>query len=484
MRRRFGMGLSALVLSALVLPGQEWSRFRGPNGSGLAPDFGYPVEFDSTQNLVWASPARPGKSSPVLSRRHVFLTASEGEKLYTQCFDRDSGELAWERSLERPRQEIAHEWNDPAASSPVTDGENVYAFFRDFGLVAYDAGGRTLWDRPLGSFSNYMGLASSLILHEDVLILLVDQGGASYLAAFHIDDGRRIWKADRDDRLSWSTPVLRRPDDGEPEIITAASHRIDAHSVRTGSLLWTWTGLSAAIAPSPVLADDAVYAVGYGYQDPLPFGPTLARLDRDGDGRLSPSEYGRNAWLAHVGKTRGGPERVVTREAWDAAFPRSPSGLLAVRLASGADGPRELWRYERSLIGVIPSPLALDGVLYFVKNGGVLTALDAETGEVLKAGRLTGAIQPYSASPVAAEGRVYLAGEHGDIAVVQAGRDWQVLAVNRLEEPIFATPALSGGSLYIRTAGALHRFSSRSAPKPVSPNPEIQPQRKEQQKGE
>ena len=150
--------LFAFSLAALA---EEWTRFRGPNGSGVSGDSGYPVEFSRGKNMLWRTPVRPGKSSPVLTRDRIYLTAAEGRKLYTLCHDRKSGGLLWERAIEQPRAEIQNRLNHHAAITPVTDGENVYVFFKDFGLVSYDRQGRERWATPLGPFKNTQGLSSS-----------------------------------------------------------------------------------------------------------------------------------------------------------------------------------------------------------------------------------------------------------------------------------------------------------------------------------
>ena len=450
------------VLVSVPCHAEEWSRFRGPNGSGLASDSGYPIEFDKTKNLVWRTPVRKGKSSPVLSERHVFLTAYEEGKLYTQCFDRSTGELSWERFEPRTRSEIAHGLNDPAANSPVTGGENVYVFFRDFGLVAYDAEGGVRWRVPLGPFTNSMGNAASLVLSGESVILLADQEEDAHIASYRSSNGELNWKQSRGALVGWSTPVLYQPQGRELQIVTATSSQVNAHSAATGDSLWVFAGTSPAVAPSPLVAGDTVYSFGYGIQVALPFAPRLSKFDKDEDGQISPEEYGDDAPLAMVGKHYGEANEYVTQEAWDKffRFADKPSALVAVRLNPETMEPRELWRYERNFVGVVPSPILVDGILYLVKNGGILTAFDAETGEVIKAGRVNGAIDPYSASPVSAEGRIYFATEAGNVAVVKAGRDWSVETVNSLGEPIYATPALSRGRIYVRTEAALYSFGT------------------------
>jgi outer membrane protein assembly factor BamB len=149
---------------------------------------------------------------------------------------------------------------------------------------------------------------------------------------------------------------------------------------------------------------------------------------------------------------------IVTKEEWDAKQLEvmGPNCLVAIRLERNPLRARELWRYEKNFTGVIPSPLLYDGVLYVVKNGGILTSFDPETGQVFKTGRLPGALGGYSSSPVAAEGKLYLASEDGKVSVLHAGRDWDVLNVNDLGEGCYATPALSAGHVYIRTSEALY----------------------------
>ena len=187
---------AALFLLSLAA-GDDWTRFRGPNGSGVSADTGFPTEFGPDKNLVWKTPVRPGKSSPVLTSRHIFLTAFESGKLFTQCFDRRTGRLLWERSEPRPRQEDVNRLNNPAAITPVTDGENVYAFFKDFGLISYDPAGAVRWKVPLGPFTSSMGLGASPILAGDSVILLADQRDNSYIAAFDRRPHRYMGARDR-----------------------------------------------------------------------------------------------------------------------------------------------------------------------------------------------------------------------------------------------------------------------------------------------
>src|SRR6266851_6345795 len=161
--------LLQLALSILpsAAPGENWTRFRGPNGSGVSKDTAFPVEFAKNKNAIWRVPVRRGKSSPVLTDHHIFLTGFENDKLFTQCFDRETGKLVWERAERRSRNQDVNLMNNPAAITPATDGENVYVFFKDFGLISYDPAGNVRWRVPLGPFTNTMGVAASPIVAED-----------------------------------------------------------------------------------------------------------------------------------------------------------------------------------------------------------------------------------------------------------------------------------------------------------------------------
>lgn len=447
----------------LVATAEEWSRFRGPNGSGVSNATGFPTEFGKEKNVTWRAAVRPGKSSPVLTEDRVFVTGAENGKLFTQCFDRATGKLLWERAEERSRDEQVNALNHHAALSPVTDGEHVYSFFKDFGIFAYDKDGKPLWKVPLGPYIVSMGLGASPILANGNVIVQADLLEDSFIAAFSADSGEMKWKTAREEGEGWATPVLA----SSGEIATIGRGMFGTHTSSSGKRTTTLTGLSPAIVASPVLDGDVVYLFGYGNDEPPPFASRLARLDRNGDQKLSPDEYGQDAFLRSIGKYGGNRDGIVTAEEWDERQRGilGHNGVMAIRL--GADGPKELWRTKKALNGVIPSPLVYQGVIYVVRNGGILLTLDAATGEILKEGRVTGALGGYSSSPVAADGKVFLANEEGKIAVLEAGRSWKVLAVNDLDEPCFATPALSRGQLYVRTGQALYRFET---PEPQSPS--------------
>ncbi len=460
---------AACLFFALTAPlaAEDWTRFRGPNGSGISLASGYPAEPGNGESIAWKTPSRFGKSSPVLTDRHVFLTAFQEGRLYTQCFERASGKLLWERAEARPKPGMLHKLNEPASITPVTDGENVYVFFRDIGLFSYSPDGKLRWKTPLGPFTNAEGLSSAPIVADGKLIVTVDQRiGGSYIAAFNLANGETLWRTTRPYEAGWATPILRRNANGESEIITVAQRCFDGYSVATGKRLWSTTGLSPAVVASPVLEGNTVFAFSYGYEEPAPFEAALGRSDRNKDGKIQADEIGGDSWLYQIAWYKGDRDGTIVQDEWDAAFREitSPSSLTAIDLGAKVPGAagRELWRYEKSFVGVVPSPLLYKDVLYVVKNGGILTSFDPKTGAVLKTGRLGNAIESYFASPVAAEGRIYFVSEAGKIVVVEAARDWQVRSVHPLGEESYSTPALSQGRIFLRTAEHLYCFATAS----------------------
>ena len=283
----------------------------------------------------------------------------------------------------------------------------------------------------------------------------------SGIAAFDRRNGELRWKTPREEMDGYATPLLYQPAGAAAAIITASRGQLGAHRVDNGKRLWSWNKLSPSEVASPILVNDTLFTFGYGNDRATPFSVPLQKYDQNGDAKLTPDEYGEDAYLKGVGLFVGNTDGIVTQEEFDFRQNLSggPSGLLAIQLgADAATTPRELWRYEKSFVAVVPSPLHYEGVLYVLKNGGLLTSFDPKTGSVSKAGRVAGALAGYSSSPVAAEGKIFIASEEGKVTVLKAGAEWDVMQINDLEEGCYATPALANGSIYLRTNDALYRF--------------------------
>jgi outer membrane protein assembly factor BamB len=339
----------------------------------------------------------------------------------------------------------------------------VYSFFPEFGLVSYDADGNERWKTPLGPFSNENGHSSCPIVAGENIVLVLDQMVGSFIAAFDKRNGEVRWRTPREEMDGYATPLIYQPSSPEAAVITVSRGQVGAHRVDNGKRLWSWKHLSPSEVASPILVENTLFTFGYGNDTARPFSIQLQKYDKNRDGKLTPDEYGDDQYLNGVGLFVGNRDGTVTQEKYDFRQNMSvaASSFLAIQLGPGATAmPRELWRYEKSFIGVVPSPLYYEGVLYVLKNGGLLTSFDPKTGAVMKAGRLEAAPGSYSSSPVAAEGKIFIAGEEGKVTVLKAGAEWTVLQINDLDEPCYATPALVEGSIYLRTHDALYRFAT------------------------
>ncbi len=465
----------ALYLSILAAPliGADWPQFRGPNASGVSDATHLPVQFGPSKNVIWKTDLPPGHSSPVISADRIFVTAFDAGKLYVIAMDRSTGRITWRREVPRPRKQELHKSNSPASPSVATDGKNTFAFFTDFGLISHGSDGEERWRLPLGPFNNPFGLGASPILANGKVIQVCDSETGSFLIAVDQKTGKVAWRVERPDMTrGFSTPVLYQPKDGGLQVLVAGTNRFIAYEVDTGKEIWSVHGLTWQMKPTPIVNGDVAYILGWaggadqGSQEQI---PTLAEIlkdyDANKDGKLAVSEaplrYKKD--LAESDLDRDG---FYDEREWNKFIEKrsSVNSVMAVRLGGSGDMTAKsiLWRYYKSLPNA-SSPVLYKNVLYLVKEGGILTALDAATGTVLKQGRLTGALEFYYSSPVAADGKIYAASEGGHIAVIKAGADWEILAVNDVEDEVTATPAPLDERLYVRTRSALYCFGNDAA---------------------
>ncbi len=450
----------------------EWSRFRGPNGSGVVDTQGLPVEFGPEQNVVWKTPLPSGHSSPILWANRIFLTAVEDGKLLTICLDRSTGEILWRRQAPREREEKLDKRNNPASPSPVTDGEGVYVFFPDYGMLAYDFDGNERWRFPLGPFDNVYGLGASPILVDGKVILVCDQQTGSFLLAVAKEDGRTLWKTERPEAKSGhSTPILYEADDGSRQILVSGSFLLTAYSVDTGEKIWWVSGLSFEMKSTPVIDQGTVYVNGYGSPLNQPgnqvevatYQEARAKKDADGDGRFTSEELEDDprakGWMAFF--TDLNSDGFLDEEEWGfyRAALASKNGILGITLGGRGDMSEKniRWQYHRA-VPQLPSPVIYQDVLHMINDGGIVTSFRPQTGEVIAQGRIKDAVDSYYASPVAADGKIFFVSESGKVAVMKPDGKLQVLAVNDLDDLCYATPAIADGRIYLRTRGALYCF--------------------------
>jgi outer membrane protein assembly factor BamB len=406
---------SALAFAAAPTPGdgeRYWPQWRGPLASGVAPRARPPVEWSETKNVKWKVevPGR-GLSTPIVWGDQVVVTAAvPGDKPGALAFRvlsyaRGDGKLLWNQAV---REEVPHEGTHQdgshASGSVVTDGERIYASFGSRGIHALDMTGRKVWEKDLGRMSIKMGFGegSSPALHGDRLVVNWDHEGGSFIVALDTKTGKELWRVPRDERTTWATPFVV-VQGGAPQVVTSGTNKVRSYDLGTGALVWEGPGLTPNAIPTPVSGDGLVYLT---------------------------SGFRGNA-------------------------------LLAVKLAAAKGDvtgtPAIAWRYDQDT-PYVPSPLLYQGGLYFVKsNSAILTRLDAATGEKSFSDRVA-TLQNVYASPVAAAGRIYLVERGGATAVLEAGRELKVLAVNTLSDGFDASPALVDEDLYLRGHKYLYRI--------------------------
>jgi len=449
----------------------QWERFRGPDGTGVSESAGLPSAFGAGKNLIWRTELPPGHSSPVIAGGRVYLTAVEHDHLYTLCLEQSSGRILWKREAPRPRREKLHSLNSPASPTPVTDGENVYAFFPDFGLLSYTRDGKERWRLPLGPFKNVYGIGASPVLADDVVALVIDQDKNSFIVAVGRGDGKVRWQKPRPEALSGaSTPTVVKSSAGPSLILAPASFRMDVYSARDGEPVWWVRGLPSEMKSVPVVVGDLVYISGFNTPENDPgrqvARPTwqelLARDDANKDGAIQKEEVSdaltKRYWEFIDTEGRG----KIGEKEWTLhlAVMGAENGLYVFQMGSRGDvTSRLVWKYQRS-VPQLPSVVVYRDVVYMLNDKGVLTTLDAATGQMLRQDRVRGLSDNYYASPVAGDGKIFLASHNGVVAVLRAGGQQELLAANPLDEEIFATPAIAGGRLYVRTVSALYCFGT------------------------
>jgi outer membrane protein assembly factor BamB len=450
------------LLLATFISGEQWSQFRGPNGTGVSTTTGLPDTFGPAKNVIWKTELPAGHSSPVLTDDRLFVTAHTSDKLLVMCLDRKTGKILWQREAPRAQQGRLQNVNGPASPSPVTDGSNVYVFFQDYGMLSYDRDGKERWKLPLGPFNMFYGFGASPILVDDKVILPVDQDHpTSYLIAVDKNSGKVRWKVDRPIVISgYSTPVVYQPKQGPKQIVIPESFQLSAYSVADGKRVWWVRGLACEMKSIASQDGEYLYINGWGFpqnqpgqQIPtIPFEDALAKYDKDKDRHITKAEA-------------TGAEKMdkIDAKDWEVfrAMLGSENGLLAIKMGGEGDQTATAirWRYQKP-VPQVPSTLLYKGVLYMINDSGILISFNPATGEVLKQGRLHGAIDKYFSSPVAADDKVFLVGQGGQVSVLKAAGDWQVLAVNELDDECFATPAIADGRIYIRTRSALYAFGN------------------------
>lgn len=420
-----GAGLSFLAGKASA---GNWPQWRGPDGSGISTEKNLPSEWTPTKNIKWKT-AIDGRahSSPIVWGNRVFLTTAVegaevqgakaakhmlGDKEFVHpdsiganrkhafkvvSLDRDTGKVLWQATAwEGTPYDDRHRKSSYAASTPATDGKMVYAYFGSEGLYAYDFKGKLAWKAEVGKIATLgMGTATSPILYENLVILQCDEdnGTTSFIVALDKKTGKEVWKTPRQIQVSWSTPLLVRTS-SRAELIASGTEAIIAYDPATGKELWRHKGVESNAIPSPVANNEMVYLVA------------------------------------------GYPAKIA----------------LAIRLGQSGDltgTPNVLWKYAKGT-AYVPSPILYGDYLYLTTDRGILTAIDAKTGEVKYEGGRIPIPATFTASPVAFEGKILMTSEDGDTFMVKAGPKHEILGTNSVGEPVYASPAIADGRIFIR----------------------------------
>jgi outer membrane protein assembly factor BamB len=471
---RFAAALSWwAILTASALAGDSWPQFHGPNATGLASDeHKLPADIGPDKNLIWKTALPPGHSSPVIHGDHIYLTGARGQSLLTIAIDRKTGRVLWEVEAAHKQLETVHKSaGSLAQSTPATDGERVVSFFGSCGLFCYDTMGKQLWHMPLGPFNNDFGAGSSPIIVGDRVILNQDHDTDSFLAAIDKQTGKTIWKTDRSEfPRNYSTPIIWEVG-GKKQIVVVATLRAVGYDFDTGKEIWTVRGLARIINMTPLVGGDgilyiAAWSPGAEVSDRItvpPFDEILAKNDNNKNKMLEEDEVPAGPLKERFPQIDRNKDGHIDREEYETMrqiFAAANNVVLAVKPGGKGDITQThvLWKQTRS-IPYVPSPVYYKGHLFMVKNGGMVSCLDAKTGQPAKQDRVPGSANYYS-SPVAGDGKIYLVSQRGELSVISAEPQWKVLSRARFDEDVFATPAIAGGRIYLRTNEYLYCFGT------------------------
>jgi len=449
----------------------EWPRFRGPNGSGVADHAKPPVEFGPDENLKWKTSVPGGLSSPIIAGDNVVITAFEDGKLYTIGYKLKDGKETWRAEAPTKKLEAYHKTEgSPAASTAATDGKRIVSYFGSCGLRCYDFKGKDLWKFEMlpAATGGDFGTGVSPIIADGLVVLVRDEMKDSKIIVLDATTGLRKWEQARLPATSYCTPVVWDTPRGK-EIVSAGHARMVGYDLKTGAEKWFVNAMPAACIPSPVVSGGTLLFAGGGggaddkeFQMPT-FDSILKDLDKDNDGALSKEEADKalHGFFDNQDLNKDGK---ITRDEWDALrkfFSEGKNSAFALKSGGIGDiSSHLLWRKTKGLPWITSALLYRDQYI-MIKDGGIVTAYDAKTGEQVYQERAAAAGQ-YYASPVAANGHIYFTSlQDGTVTVLKAGSEKpEVVATNpKLGERTAATPAIGRDTLFIRTDKHLYAFA-------------------------
>jgi outer membrane protein assembly factor BamB len=441
-------------------------------GTGTLPD-----QFDSPETLRWRVALDAGHSTPLLRNGKIFLTTSraEAQELATVALDETTAQELWRRPIKVPRLEQTHAIGSPATATLACDGQRLFAFFGSYGLICYDLEGKQIWERRLGPFQDEYGAGSSPVLLDGKVILNEDHDVDSFLMAFDAATGKALWRTARPDAVrSYSTPVIWTHQ-GRKQLLVAGALELAAYDPENGEKLWWKQGLARIVIPMPVPSGDTIYMASWapggdsGKRLALDSWPAaLAKWDKDNNNKLARAEVTDREVLDRFYRMDLDQSGELDQKEWERhaeVFRRAENVVFALK----PEGRGELsesavtWKYNRG-VPYVATPLLDQGILWMVKDGGIVTKLDAQSGRVLQEERLPG-MGSYYASPVTGDSKVYFASELGVLSIVSNQPAWQLIASHNFREKIYATPVIAEGRIFIRTEKALYCYQKKGKSK-------------------
>lgn len=482
------LGVIGLILAhpapAQIASAADWPQFRGPNCSGISRETRtLPTEFSSTEHVRWQAPVGEGVGGAVIASGRLFVSGmTDKETVSLFAFDAASGRKLWQRDWRTGPLPDVHATNSHASATPAADAERVYFYFTTLGLITVDAAtGQDVWKQPLPEpfFVFKWGAGMSPVLYGEQLLFCQDDDLTPTLWSFDRRTGKPLWTDDRlDMAVNYSHPIINTVD-GRDEIVVAGTGILLGYDPATGKRLWKAKTLLRNIKTTPIAQDGIIYV---SVQSSGIANQWIAAIDQaetgNRDGRIDRAEI-----QAYVGERPIPPaflDRAFTRgdldqdgflkgEELDTAFmhpdnfagtKHTASGdkaaeqfILAVRGGGRGDvtATHLLWKHATKHTDHVVSPFVSDGRMLLLKSGGIMTVFGTADGKPLGGPRRTGRATNYFASPVAGDGKIFLAGEDGRVTVLKNDATYEQLAVNDLQEGIVATPALGDDALYVRT---------------------------------
>ncbi|MEM8670597.1 MAG: PQQ-binding-like beta-propeller repeat protein [Planctomycetota bacterium] len=477
--------------SAMVLAANDWPQFRGHNSDGIGSG-SPPVAFGPGVNQRWKTTIAPGHSSPCFFGNKIFLTAYDEQtpSVSIICLDKNTGGQIWQKTIPVEALEKGHPSFNPASSSPCCDDQYVVAYFGSYGLICLDHEGKQLWDLKLPLAKSFGGNAASPIIAGDRVVLYRGSYSDHFLLCLNKQTGKEEWRIEQTEKFTGEMACTACPIIAGDQLICHSARCVQSFDIETGRRNWIAQCATTATS-TPLIVDQEVIVAAWNklgepdLRPPFPrFDELIAEHDQNENGSIERSEFPK-LWIFHrpegiEAAMNGAPiswrhanpngDSKIEEDEWTKIITgleryragAETHGLIAIPLDSEGFVPTEKVR-KLVIDGIpeVPSPVSDGKYVYLVKNGGLLTCIDVTSGERVCRMRTRGRGTHY-ASPLVADGRLYTFAGDGRISVIDIQDSPEILAVNEMQDSVYATPAIMDGVLYVRTHSALFAFQEQS----------------------